>query len=156
MNPHEGPPKRRVRFEDAAARLADHDASSLTVFRHGTLQVELSQPQARDAQTPHTRDEVYVVIRGTATFVHEGGREPCGPHDVLFAPAGLTHRFESVSEGFAVWVLFYGPEGGEEGTGDRRHGGDRRLETPTLSEVEVEPRPDVDAERVDDEPPSDP
>ena len=26
----------------------------------------------------------------------------------------LEHRFKNFSEDFAIWVLFYGPEGGEQ------------------------------------------
>jgi mannose-6-phosphate isomerase-like protein (cupin superfamily) len=33
--------------------------------------------------------------------------------DLLFVPAGETHRFEEFSDDFAAWVIFYGPEGGE-------------------------------------------
>ena len=29
------------------------------------------------------------------------------------AAAGVEHRFENFSDDFAVWVFFYGPEGGE-------------------------------------------
>jgi hypothetical protein len=28
-------------------------------------------------------------------------------------PAGVVHRFEDFSDDLAVWVVFYGPEGGE-------------------------------------------
>jgi mannose-6-phosphate isomerase-like protein (cupin superfamily) len=41
-------------------------------------------------------------------------RETFGPGDFLFAPAGVEHRFEDFSKDFATWVLFYGPEGGEQ------------------------------------------
>ena len=132
MNPDEGTPKRRVRFEEAAARLAGHDEPVVSVFRHGTLEVELYAPRGRDTQSPHDRDEIYVVVRGTGTFVHGDQRDPCVPHDVLFAPAGLEHRFEGFTSDFMVWVMFYGPEGGERGPADRRHGGDRRVEAPRL------------------------
>ena len=55
-----------------------------------------------------------MVIQGSGAFVIEGNRLPyVGPGDFLFAPAGVAHRFEDFSEDFAVWVLFYGPEGGE-------------------------------------------
>ena len=32
----------------------------------------------------------------------------------LFVAAGQVHRFEDFSNDFAVWVFFYGPDGGEE------------------------------------------
>ncbi len=35
------------------------------------------------------------------------------PGDVLFVPAKVAHRFEDFSNGFATWVMFYGPSGGE-------------------------------------------
>ena len=38
---------------------------------------------------------------------------PFGPGDCLFAAAGEVHRFEQFSDDLAVWVFFYGPEGGE-------------------------------------------
>jgi hypothetical protein len=32
---------------------------------------------------------------------------------LLFAHAGVVHRFEDFSDDFVVWVFFYGPDGGE-------------------------------------------
>jgi uncharacterized RmlC-like cupin family protein len=32
----------------------------------------------------------------------------------IFVPAGRIHRFENFSSDLTVWVVFYGPEGGEE------------------------------------------
>ena len=37
-----------------------------------------------------------------------------GPGDLLFVPAGVEHRFEEFSDDLAVWVVFYGPDGGEQ------------------------------------------
>ena len=86
---------------------------SVGVFEHGSLVVKLYTPRGHDPQTPHSRDEIYVVARGGGEFVCDGEREAFGPHDVLFAAAGVAHRFENFSDDFAVWVFFYGPEGGE-------------------------------------------
>lgn len=83
-------------------------------FEHGTLAVELYAPRGHDPQQPHTRDEVYVVVSGSGTFVHGEGRDAFQPGDLLFAEAGLTHRFENFTDDLVVWVLFYGPEGGEK------------------------------------------
>jgi mannose-6-phosphate isomerase-like protein (cupin superfamily) len=88
---------------------------SATVFEHGTLQAKVYAPRGHDPQQPHTRDEVYVVISGNGTYLIEGARERIGPGDFLFAPAGAAHRFEDFTDDFAVWVMFYGPEGGEAG-----------------------------------------
>ena len=83
------------------------------VFGHGTLRVEIYAPRGRDLQSAHTRDEVYVVVSGSGMFVCGGERVAVTPGDVLFAPAGIIHRFEDFTEDLVVWVFFYGPEGGE-------------------------------------------
>ena len=46
--------------------------------------------------------------------VTEGERVRFEPGAVLFAAAGVEHRFENFTDDFATWVLFYGPRGGEK------------------------------------------
>jgi mannose-6-phosphate isomerase-like protein (cupin superfamily) len=99
----------------ALARQPDQDAVSL--FRHGTLDVKVYRPDKVDRQTPHTRDELYVVIAGSGQFVIGGARRPFAAGEVLFAPAGVEHRFEAFTDDFVTWVFFYGPEGGERAGG---------------------------------------
>ena len=84
------------------------------VLEHGTLSVEIYAPRGADPQTPHTRDELYVVMSGSGQFVNGEERHRFGPGDVLFVAAGVPHRFEEFSNDLAVWVIFYGPEGGEK------------------------------------------
>ncbi|HKV44479.1 MAG TPA: cupin domain-containing protein [bacterium] len=83
------------------------------VLAHGSLIVEYYAPRGTDSQTAHTRDEVYAVIAGRGWFVNGPERHPFEPGDVMFVPAGVVHRFEEFTDDFAVWVVFYGPEGGE-------------------------------------------
>jgi mannose-6-phosphate isomerase-like protein (cupin superfamily) len=85
-----------------------------TVFEHGTLSIEIYAPRGTDPQQPHTRDEVYVVISGTGEFINGDTRSRFQPGDVLFVPAHVVHRFENFTDDLAVWVFFYGPEGGEK------------------------------------------
>ena len=42
-------------------------------------------------------------------------------------PARVEHRFEDFSDDFAVWVIFYGPEGGEASI--RKGGSDESRKT---------------------------
>ncbi len=97
----------------ALAALGKTDAHFVTLFQQGTLEVEIYRPVGIDRQQPHKKDELYVVIAGTGTFVHGSERAPFGPGDVLFVRAGIVHRFEDFSADFSTWVFFYGPEGGE-------------------------------------------
>jgi mannose-6-phosphate isomerase-like protein (cupin superfamily) len=106
--------RRKITKDEALAALPGPKGERFSeIFRHGTLSVEIYAPIGSDPQTPHTRDEVYVVASGTGNYVSDRGREAIGPGDFLFAPAGIVHRFEDFSRDFVVWVLFYGPEGGE-------------------------------------------
>ena len=98
------------------AQQSDHEY--LTLFRHGTLEVEYYRPRKVDRQTPHDRDEVYVVIAGSGQFVNGDVQQAFGPGEVLFVPAGAEHRFVDFSEDFATWVFFYGPRGGEVRTAE--------------------------------------
>lgn len=86
---------------------------AVPIFTHGTLEAELYTPEGSDRQRPHTRDEVYVVAEGNGLFFDGSERHPVESGSFLFVPAGQEHRFEEFSSDFAVWVLFYGPEGGE-------------------------------------------
>jgi len=98
----------------AAAQLPDAPAEQYAIlFRHGTLTAGLYAPRGSDPQTPHARDEVYVVVQGSGTFVHAGDRRSFARGDLLFVPAGALHHFEAFTDDFMAWVLFYGPEGGE-------------------------------------------
>ncbi len=83
-------------------------------LKHGSLAVGLYAPRGDDHQQPHRRDEVYVVVQGSGWFVNGDERHPFEAGDLLFVPAGRSHRFEQFSDDLAVWVMFYGPQGGEE------------------------------------------
>ena len=113
MQDVESPPA--VRFADALAQIPATGEPFVRLFEHGTLVAGLYAPRHVDLQTPHARDEVYVVASGTAEFFDGGGRREIGTGDFLFVPAFAPHRFASMSDDFSVWVLFYGPEGGEKG-----------------------------------------
>jgi mannose-6-phosphate isomerase-like protein (cupin superfamily) len=106
-------------WRDALAQLPTPDGKRFVVaFEHGTLALELYAPRGHDPQKPHTRDELYVVVAGRGTFVCDGVRSAFERGDALFAAAGAVHRFDDFSEDLAVWVMFYGAEGGEAASGD--------------------------------------
>jgi len=104
----------KINTTEALQKLAQTNSPFLTVFGHGTLSVEVYKPDKVDLQQPHTRDEVYIIISGSGEFLNDGYRTTFRQGDFLFVPAGKEHRFENFTEDFSTWVLFYGPEGGEQ------------------------------------------
>ena len=84
------------------------------LLRHGSLLVEVYAPRGHDPQQPHAQDELYLVHSGHGVFLNGEERVAFTAGDALFVPAGRVHRFDTFSEDFVTWVVFYGPPGGEK------------------------------------------
>ena len=82
-------------------------------FRHGSMSVELYAPVGSDPQAPHAQDELYFIHAGSGTFLLDGEAQAFEAGDCFFVPAGVEHRFTQFTPGFATWVVFWGPDGGE-------------------------------------------
>jgi mannose-6-phosphate isomerase-like protein (cupin superfamily) len=107
-------PKWRVTLSEALERLPGASGERYaTVFEYGTLAIEIYAPRGTDPQTPHTRDEVYVVMSGTGWFVNGPDRHRFAPGDVLFVSAGVPHRFQQFTDDLTVWAILCHPQGGE-------------------------------------------
>ena len=88
-------------------------AHFVTVMQRGTVRALLSLPVSPNRQTPHVQDEVYVIVSGRGVLFHDGRRDSFEAGDFLFVAAGVEHWFEDFTDDLAVWVIFYGPPGGE-------------------------------------------
>ena len=107
-------PPVRATLEEMRQRAERAEGRPVAVaMTHGTMIAKLYAPRGVDLQEPHEQDEVYVVMRGSGTFVHGDRRDPFGPGDLLFVEAAVPHRFEEFTDDLALWVVFYGPAGGE-------------------------------------------
>ncbi len=122
------PTKLRVTLADAHATPNDAGRSTALMLVHGSMELRWFAPKQEDPQTPHDRDELYIIVSGTGVFmravdilpfddallpIQGEERVEFGPGDALFVAAGTVHRFEKFSDNFATWIVFYGPEGGE-------------------------------------------
>ena len=105
----------RYTIEKALQLVAESaDNAYGVLLSHGTLEIGYYKPDTVDPQQPHTQDEVYIVQSGSGYFVLGNDRQPFAQGEALFVPAGVVHRFEDFSDDFAAWVVFYGPQGGED------------------------------------------
>jgi len=82
---------------------------SSEVFVDGDLELRLYAPKGHDPQTPHNRDELYIVAAGHGKFRVGDKVEAFAPGALLYVAAHETHRFKDFSDDFATWVVFYGP-----------------------------------------------
>lgn len=108
-------------MEEAAAKLPlpatakwPQGVWDVEAFRNGTMSLILYTPRGSDNQTPHEQDELYIAMKGEGDLMVEGERFPFKAGDVLFVAAGREHHFENFSQDLALWVVFWGPKGGEK------------------------------------------
>jgi mannose-6-phosphate isomerase-like protein (cupin superfamily) len=103
-----------VHLDDAKRRIPGPAGEhSVSVLQRGTLNLKLSLPVRPNQQTPHIQDEIYVIAGGRGVLFHDGRRDKFETGDVMFIAAGTEHHFEDFTDDLAVWVVFYGPPGGE-------------------------------------------
>ena len=86
----------------------------IDAFKHGSMSLILFAPEGNDYQTPHSQDELYIVIEGSGVLQKEGIDIPFEKGDTLFVKAGEEHRFIQIEEGLKMWAVFWGKEGGED------------------------------------------
>jgi quercetin dioxygenase-like cupin family protein len=61
---------------------------------------------SRDPQQPHTEDEVYYVVQGTALIYVGGIERPVSAGSVVFVGANVVHYFHAIAEDLTVLVFF--------------------------------------------------
>ncbi len=77
------------------------------VLPKGVIELGFFAPRGTDYQTPHEKDEFYIVVSGTADLLIENERFSCESGDALFVPAKIEHHFENISDDFGTWVIFF-------------------------------------------------
>ena len=65
---------------------------------------------AVDGQSPHTEDEVYVVMSGGARVTVGDEARAVGPGSTIYVAAGVPHRFHDIAERLEILVVFAPPE----------------------------------------------
>lgn len=59
-----------------------------------------------DPQSPHTEDEVYYVVGGSARFRLAGEDHHVRAGSVLYVPKNVEHRFHDIDEHLTILVFF--------------------------------------------------
>ena len=96
-------------LSDATRKLTDSDDNFVTLMTGKNGRLLLFAPDGQDNQTPHSQDEFYIIVSGSGTFRRGEESVSFVAGDALFVPAQMPHRFESFSDDFQTWVIFFGP-----------------------------------------------
>ncbi|PKB81469.1 MAG: hypothetical protein BZY88_06515 [SAR202 cluster bacterium Io17-Chloro-G9] len=62
-----------------------------------------------DPQQPHTEDEIYYVIKGSATVSVDGEDRLISEGATIFVAKEVEHRFHTITEGLTILVIFAPP-----------------------------------------------
>ena len=57
-------------------------------------------------QSPHTEDELYVVMSGTSRVTVGDEVRDVRPGTIVFVAAGVPHRFHEIEERLVLFVAF--------------------------------------------------
>lgn len=70
---------------------------------------------AKDTQSTHDEDEVYIVLTGRAQLVVNGEETALTEGSIVYVPADVPHEFIKIEEDLSLLVLFGsgGPSGAE-------------------------------------------
>jgi mannose-6-phosphate isomerase-like protein (cupin superfamily) len=97
----------RLSPENLLAQLPTNEGKHfIEAFRKGNLSAEMYKPDTVDLQTPHTQDELYVIISGSGMFKNGEEHYPFKTNDLIFVPAFIEHRFYDFNDDFSTWVIF--------------------------------------------------
>lgn len=63
-----------------------------------------------DRQLPHTEDEIYVIVSGSAQFTAGEETRDVTSGDTIYVAAGVPHRFHDIMADMQLIVVFAPPE----------------------------------------------
>ena len=99
---------------DMCQIVADHSKSGERYhefFSADRLSVGLYVLEAgtKDPQMPHTEDEIYYIVSGSATIEVKGESRQVEARSVVYVDAHTAHRFHSIVEDLSASVVFTPP-----------------------------------------------
>lgn len=91
-------------------RAHEHDFAEFFRAPSGTLSLTIARwpAGATDDQRPHSEDEVYYVVSGTAVLTVAGERVAIAPGSVAYVAAGAEHRFVEIEDDLET-LVFWSP-----------------------------------------------
>jgi len=95
-------------LRDLESRRAEGGRAYLEFLRVPALSVGLYTLEAGavDGQSPHTEDEVYVVLTGRGRIAVGDEVRDVGPGSVVYVAATVPHRFSDIVERLEILVVF--------------------------------------------------
>jgi mannose-1-phosphate guanylyltransferase len=95
---------------DVLDRLEEEDSSYVEVLDEESMTVEIGRhpPGTAEPKNPHTEDELYYVVSGSAKVRVGDDVHSVGTGDAVFVERGLEHDFFDIEEDLVTLAVFAG------------------------------------------------
>jgi mannose-6-phosphate isomerase-like protein (cupin superfamily) len=102
-----------IQINDVIQRLDDEDEQFIEFLRRDSMSLEAYRLEAggTDPQDPHTEDEVYFVVSGSATIQIGDEADPVAEGDVIFVEREVEHYVFDIEEDLVTLIFFSPPYG---------------------------------------------
>ena len=94
-------------INDAIQIPNEEKRNSSLIIEDKDMQVRYYSPKKKDTQTPHQQDELYIIAKGSGTFVKGDEEIPFQIGKIIFVSKNEYHYFKDFTDDFATWVIFY-------------------------------------------------
>jgi len=102
-----------IQIDDVVDRLEREDEPFVEFLRRESLSLEVYRLEAgaTDPQDPHTEDEVYYIVSGSAKIRVGDDEYPVEPGDVVFVERHVEHYFFDIESELVTLIFFAPPYG---------------------------------------------
>jgi len=102
-----------IRIDDVVERLERENERFVEFLRRESLSLEVYRLEAgaTDPQDPHTEDEVYYIVSGSAKIRIGDDTHPVEPGDIIFVERDVEHYFFDIDSELTTLIFFAPPYG---------------------------------------------
>lgn len=102
-----------IQIDDVVTRLDETDEHFIEFLRRESMSLEVYRlgAGATDPQDPHTEDEVYYIVSGTAKIRIGEETYPVEDGDIVFVESGVEHYFHDIEDDLTTLIVFAPPYG---------------------------------------------
>ena len=102
-----------IQIDDVVEQLEQEDELFNEFLRHDSMSLEVYRLEAgaTDPQDPHTEDEVYYIVTGSAKIRIGDNVHPVEPGDIIFVEREIDHYFFDIESELITLIFFAPPYG---------------------------------------------
>jgi len=102
-----------IQLDDVIEQLDDEDELFIEFLRRDSMSLEVYRLEAgaADPQDPHTEDEVYYIVSGSARIQIGDETHPVEEGDIVFVEREVEHYFFDIEADLVTLIFFAPPYG---------------------------------------------